>query len=525
MAWKRYASAIAAKKDVEFDEWMDSIRAQQEGVVPKDHVGRIARTILRKADPQKYLLSHATIVASVDTFAPNGVKVGRQMSRGVQIDVRFPDFRVTPACQGIVNNNGDAWSRPLLLSTYRSFIGSPNYVEHIQIPELSKGFIVDAIARDLGETCYVDILVATDRKHGLLVQDIMDGKLDAMSMGCLSQFTICTKCGNVASDDSQLCICIGSEGKGVKYFDNDGVEHAISELVGHVSVPNSNQFIEASWVKNPAFKGAVRRNILNPNSTAIASRIEAAAMIYDIKRDIPEVEGLKKAASTRTAEQGQGQSQDQGQSAPDPADDEADGQGDGASLDLPSSMSGGGDQGDSQSEPESQDPGGEGLTDMVDRIQKQVMDLIMKNLGDKLEPKPEDVATVLPESSSVTDGNDNLVRSSVEFNKAVRKVFSSTPAIANWAIRARKACDAGPSGVRRAGLTSRDLVILSWIMDRVASRELPSKLYKIAMSVGPSRNYPSERSFLTACTMGLGRMATDTELSFFLKAGRIASIA
>jgi hypothetical protein len=524
MAWKRTASAIVSKKDVEFDEWMDALRSQHEGAVPKDHVGRIAKQVLRKCDPKKYLLSHATIVASVDTYAPRGVKVGQSMSRGVQIDVRFPDFRIAPECHDIVNNNGDAWSRPLLLSTYRTFIGSPNYVEHIQIPELSKGFIVDAIARDLGRTCYVDILVATDRQHVVLVQDILAGKIDSMSMGCISQFTICTKCGNVAADDSQLCVCVAAEGKGNKYLDEDGREHAISELVGHVSIPNSNQFIEASWVRNPAFKGAVRRNILNPDSNSVAARIEQASRVYEIRREIPELDGVKKAASVRTAEQ---------DAAPDPSDtepSESQSQGDDLSNALPDQGDASQDSSHGGSQSSSPSDSGSGSSDkstdeMVDMIQKRVMDLVLKNLDEKLAPKPEDVVTVSPAPGGPSMDNDNLVRSSDEFGRAVRRTFKSNPEIVRWAIRAHSACLKGVRGVKSAGLNPRDLVILSWIVDRVMAREMPASLYKVAMSVGPSSAFPSERSYLTACSMRLGSQLTDNEKFFFLRTGRTASVA
>jgi len=185
MAFKRKANAIVSKSDIHFEEWMDEIRKNNEGAVPKDYVGRVAKDVLRKCDPNKYLLSHATIVASVDVYAPQGVKTGKMTdNRGMEIEVKWPEYRIKPECQELINNNGDAWERSLLLSTYRTFIGAPNYLEHIQIPELSKGFIVDAIARDLGNTCYIDILVGTDRKHNVLIQDILSNKLNAMSMGC-----------------------------------------------------------------------------------------------------------------------------------------------------------------------------------------------------------------------------------------------------------------------------------------------------------------------------------------------------
>ena len=231
MAKKRYAHAIVERRNIAFDEWMEELRSQNEGAVPKDFVVRTAKTILRKCDPKQFLLSHATIVASVDTFAPKGVKTGRLMNRGCQIDVRWPEFRIKPECHPIINNNGDAWERSLLLSSYRTFIGAHNYLEHIQLPELSKGFIVDAIARDLGKSCYIDILVATDRKHNQLVSDILSGAITGLSMGCISLFTTCSKCGNVAADDAQLCPCVLYDGKLSKFNDESGAEQVLAEII------------------------------------------------------------------------------------------------------------------------------------------------------------------------------------------------------------------------------------------------------------------------------------------------------
>ena len=66
----------------------------------------------------------------------------------------------------------NAWSNPVLLATFGTFRGAQNYHEHVQIPELSKGTILDAVIRpvayqdDDGKTAavnYVDILVATNK--------------------------------------------------------------------------------------------------------------------------------------------------------------------------------------------------------------------------------------------------------------------------------------------------------------------------------------------------------------------------
>jgi len=101
--------------------------------------------------------------------------------------------------------------------------------EHVQVEELSKGRIIDAAARDIGRSVYVDILVATDRKHTQLVTDIESGKMGTLSMGCTTQTTQCTKCGNVAVDDTDTCDCIRYH-KLDTFYDSQGQRRVIAEL-------------------------------------------------------------------------------------------------------------------------------------------------------------------------------------------------------------------------------------------------------------------------------------------------------
>lgn len=548
MAFKRYAHAIVSKQDVHFDQWMEEIRRQHEGAVPKEYVGRIAKTVFRKCDPKQYLLSHATIVASVDTYSPKNATIGRKMVNGVQIDVKWPDYRIKPECHEIINNNGDAWERSLLLATYRTFIGAPNYLEHIQLPELSKGFIVDAIARDLGSTCYIDILVATDRKHSLLINDILGGQIDAMSMGCISLFTACTKCGNVAADDSQLCPCVMYEGKGTKFIDEDGMIHPIAELIGHVSIPNSNQFIEASWVRNPAFSGAARRSILNPNQEAIAAKIEEAASINKLREDVVNLVGVKKAASMRIAqdepEGGGGPEGGLGDISPPPDEgggDEGGGDEGGLGDISPPPGEGGGDEGgapegggDEGGAPEGGAPeeggGGEDkIEEFIAQAQEYLLQSIVKGLEKKLKPTPEDVGSVtVPGSTSNTGdfegGNNNLV--GANFDKQLQQLFSQYPKLVKWASWAHRVVHlGGRQAIKASGMSPRDLIVLSWIEDTVRSHKYPPGLYQVAMNVGPLKSYPTEASFLAACKINLGRTLTPKERQFFSWKGRIASLS
>jgi hypothetical protein len=216
-----------------------------------------------------YLVTHCTIVASVDTEKVPGVKLGNVRVGSNKINRRWADYYIKPECSQYVNNNGDSWSREVLKMAYPTFIGAHNFREHVQIEDQSKGRIIDAVARDIGDSLYVDILVATSKKHAALVQDIEAGKLATLSMGCTTDFTTCTKCGHFAVDETQLCDHV-RYAKLNTFMDDAGQKRVIAELCGHQTyddnpeAPAGVRFIEASWVAVPAFPGAVMRNILAP---------------------------------------------------------------------------------------------------------------------------------------------------------------------------------------------------------------------------------------------------------------------
>jgi len=522
MSFRRYANAIVSQPNIEFERWMEELRTGHQAAAEEKQVVRLAKTVLRKCDPKQYLLSHATIVASVDCYEPADAKVGKFLNRDVECERRWSNFRIKPECQDIINNNGDAWERSLLLATYRTFIGAPNYLEHIQIPELSKGFIVDAIARDLGETCYIDILVATDRKHKMLVSDIMAENIRAMSMGCISLFTICNKCGNVAVDDTQLCPCVLYDGKGSTFKDETGRDHKLAELIGHVSVPNSNQFIEASWVRNPAFSGAQRRNILNPESAAVAAKLGDAASVYEIRREEIHLDGMPHAASMRRRAQDEPADEEPAES---PSGDEegADAGADDTSvkdeLDALDAKSDDGESDTPETAPEA--PAGDHIQELVNKAQELLVETLVKGLAEKVAPKPEDVGTVTPGLSDA-NYNDSLIG----FEKALRARFPNSPKLVKWACRSYRTVHGGGAGaIRKAGMSPRDLIVLSWIEDVVRERPYPAALYKLAMSVGPTSSFPSEESYLAACGIRAGRRLARNEKAFLLWKGRIGSLS
>lgn len=184
MAFFKTASAKIVRPDVELRQWRRQRRTASTGINPTSIVEQATRILEEPFDPKNYLLTHATIVCSVDVEHVPGAKTGRDYVSGEAIKRLFTDYYITKETEHLVNDNGDAWSRGVILKSYSTFRGAQNYLEHVQDPAQSKGRIIDAVIRDTGTSLYVDILVATSRKHTALIADILSGKMSTMSMGC-----------------------------------------------------------------------------------------------------------------------------------------------------------------------------------------------------------------------------------------------------------------------------------------------------------------------------------------------------
>lgn len=193
MAFLKFAKATMVNPHVDNLGWAKvRTAAKAAAKVSENLVDRATEIFGKSFNPADYLLTHATIVASVDTFEPPNVKLGKVTEDGFHINRKFSNYRVKLGSDQYINNNLDCWDRDVLLKSYQTFIGAHNFVEHVQIEELSKGRIIDAVARDLGDTVYVDILIATDRKHEDLVKAIVSKKMGTLSMGCFTPGTLVT---------------------------------------------------------------------------------------------------------------------------------------------------------------------------------------------------------------------------------------------------------------------------------------------------------------------------------------------
>jgi len=247
MPFKKFANAAVIDPILNSCDWgkMWGDRAFKGCRIDKDHP--FCKTA---ADTSRYLLSHATIMASVMT-EPDPY-----------------DFWIKPECSQFCNNNDDAWENTVLKLSHKSFIGAFNFVEHFQNSKYAKGHILDTILRKIklnGDgsvwVYYCDILVATDLGHEKLINDIRSEKVKYLSMGCVTDLVICSYCGAHVTDQNTYCNHLSYQ-KGLFLNDDEnGIPRRVAELCGHKTMPNGGvKFVEASWVATPAFPGAAKRN-------------------------------------------------------------------------------------------------------------------------------------------------------------------------------------------------------------------------------------------------------------------------
>jgi hypothetical protein len=557
MGFSKYAKATFTNPVITQAGW-DDVRSKAFAPAPTFEVRRASQIVLQQYDPAQYLLSHCTIIASVDTEKP-GMPTGSQMFDGLQINRQFPDFYVTAGTAKYVNNNQDCWERKLLLASFRTFIGGENYVEHVQIPELSKGKIIDAAARDIGESVYVDILIATDRKHKDLIAAITDGRLSTLSMGCHVSFTICTKCGNVAEDETQLCRHIKYE-KGHWFLDAKGQRRKIAELCGHITKePGSVKFIEGSWVAHPAFSGAVLRSILDPKTAELAEaarqKIQVAYMrptevfdpnmmqkaarlapigvgavakpadylsyLYDgpsigTLHAPPAFSGTAKAAETHKArlEEISGMPRRRNNRL------------NSAQQDFPGQSEMGDSSPSTPDTEESTRPFKQVINDLYHSLVDEVTNKVKKDISDS--NKGEE--STLDENRS----NESLIRSALRYAKwreRSKMVLANVkdPSKARNVLAGLILHDMGGwEAVGKANrFSGREILVMDRLIERTEKKSSmagDARIYRTVIALGGTASYPDVDSYLTACREVLGRTLTNSEMVQLVTKGKLFSL-
>ena len=184
-------------------------------------------------------------------------------------DVGFKDFdfqerkgylyTVARAISSRVNANYDGWPVDEIKQGYKTFVGRPVFVEHNNSdPKRARGVIKDAVYRetklasgivDASVYCLMEVDAESFPK---LAQAIMDGRLNAVSMGADVEGTTCSACGKYASKPKEYCSHIPAlKGRTVVvYKQGKRVESLVWE---NCHKPN---FFELSYVFDPADESA-----------------------------------------------------------------------------------------------------------------------------------------------------------------------------------------------------------------------------------------------------------------------------
>jgi len=495
MAFLKQANAMVVHPRVSGRGWDRTRRVATSGATSQNLTDQAREILGGSLDPDRYLFTHCTIVASVDTESPPDVKLGKikEASSSRMIDRRYPDFLIKQACADFINNNGDSWARPVLMASYPTFIGGHNFQEHVQIEEKSKGRIIDAVARDIGDSVYVDILVATHRKHGSLVTDIESGKMGTLSMGCTTDFTICSQCGHFAVDETELCDHI-RHAKLNTFLDDHGKKRVIAELCGHVDytendeAPGGVRFIEASWVAVPAFPGAVMRNIMQAPEGTGKSDSELRAILASPPQFWSDRAMAKAASLHQGFDFGGG--------------DE------------------GGDAGDAGAAGAAETPKEDSapFKDLEDQLYALVKGKVQKRIEEELREKSTEKAL------------DSLPSSDAPNDSIIKEGFASPTRSRSKVVAA---------GLTRQAASDRYKVALNTLV-RVASSDIAlvegvattnhvygvrvaREVYRTALKVGAIHRYPSPESFMQSCVKRMGRKLSSAELRVVVRVGTMLS--
>jgi len=228
--------------------------------------------VVASVDTDKFIYIHTTIMA--------GVKTSEKISHYITSDT-----------EKFINDNHDAWTCEDLIQDYPTFKRALTFVEHNQDLEKARGKCIDTIARKMPDTILIDVLFSVDKKHADLVDNIKNGIVNAVSMGCSTEKTICSICGNEAKDQSKYCSHIRNQ-KGSLVKCADGKTRRVAELC------KGNTFFDVSLVANPAFAGAVFRKILS--SEQLGTQLLANLLSSKIESFTKNGETFLKAASLDT---------------------------------------------------------------------------------------------------------------------------------------------------------------------------------------------------------------------------------
>jgi len=190
----------------------------------------------------------------------------------------LPNFRPRPghiytrtrAISARVNQNFDGFPSEELKKSYKTFLGKPVFVNHENAdPTKARGRVVAALFVENGNDKYIDVIQEVNAiKYPKLARELTTGGLDAVSMGCSAERTICSYCGNVATGMFDMCThVLNNKGQKLSRRNPDGT---IESVLVYEECRDIG-FFELSYVFDPADETALVSNVLVAAKTAARS--------------------------------------------------------------------------------------------------------------------------------------------------------------------------------------------------------------------------------------------------------------
>ncbi|MGW7100408.1 DUF7178 family protein [Streptomyces sp. NPDC054838] len=135
------------------------------------------------------------------------------------------------------NDNHDEFPAEEIAAAYRSFVGKPVFVNHVNGDHRrARGVIIDAALHkdrnpDGTPDTWAEVLMEVDAvRFPRLAKAILDGHVDRTSMGCDVERSVCSACGNVATTPAEYCSHIPRL-KGQRLFRQTASGKRVGELV------------------------------------------------------------------------------------------------------------------------------------------------------------------------------------------------------------------------------------------------------------------------------------------------------
>jgi hypothetical protein len=127
---------------------------------------------------------------------------------GKELHVTNNDIIVkTRAISSRVNLNYDAWPKSELKKAACRFIEKPVFVDHVNDDyNRSRGIILDSTYQEENNEGFIELTILLDGDNfPLLVEEILTGGLDSVSMGCSVLSEICSICNQESFSEFDIC--------------------------------------------------------------------------------------------------------------------------------------------------------------------------------------------------------------------------------------------------------------------------------------------------------------------------------